>query len=195
MAISIIQAMQWGKPIGGAFGPPLLAYNEANTQSFKVGAVLAISSGTIVEATAASPTTGIAGIACQPGQNLASAPSYPAYGDVYPAGLSTTRATSLAGTAEAVTPLLMVAALQGVVFEGTFANGGNDQAINVTDVWTKYGLTKDATSGFWYVDKAKTAGSGSVTIIGVKNPQDLTFGTTVGARVYFVFNLAETIYA
>lgn len=178
----------------GGFDIPMLPYNEANSQTFKVGALLAVSSGKIVEATAGTPTTSIIGVALQAGQNIASAPLYPSYGLVYPAGAGNPQATSTAGVASAVAPLLMVPAYPQVVFEATFASNGSDVAINVTDMWTKYGLTKDSTSGYWYVDKNKTTTSASCTIIGIKNPQDITFGTTTGARVFITINVSETVW-
>lgn len=192
MAITIIQKMVPSTTMGG-FDIPIFAYNEATNSTYKDGALLAVSSGTLVEATAATPTTGIIGVALQPGQNITN-PGYPKYGEAYPSGASTGQGSSTAGVASAVTPLLYVPAIPSVIFEATFASNGSDVAINTTDMWTKYGLTKDSTSGFWYVDKNKTTTNGSVIVVGVKNPQDLTFGTTTGARVFFVFNVTETVW-
>jgi len=180
----------------GGFDIPMLPFNEANSATFKNGALLGISaaSGTLVEATAALPTVQIAGIAQQAGTNNASAPVYPNYGLVYPAGASSGQASSVVGAALSVAPLLFVPALPHVVFEGTFANNGSDINIAAVNVFTKYGMTKDATSGFWYVDGNKTTTNASVLIIGIKNPQDLTLGTTKGGRVYFVFLAAQTMW-
>ena len=193
MAISIIQPMVPSTQQSG-FDLPLFAYNEANSSTYKVGAVLVVSSGTLIEATGGTPTTGIIGVAMQPGQDLASAPLYPKYGLTYPAGSSAGQGSSSAGVASAVAPLIFCAALQTCIFEATFASNGSDVAINTTDMWTKYGVTKDSGSSYWYVDKNKTTTSASVIIVGVKNPQDITFGTTTGARVFFVFMNATTLW-
>jgi hypothetical protein len=179
----------------GGFDIPILAYNEVDSSTYKVGAALVDSSGEITESTSALSTSNvITGIALQAGQNIATAPEYPGYGLVYPAGSSAGQASSTAGAALAVAPLLMVPALQGVVFEGTLAGGTGpeDEAILTTHVFTQFGLTKDAGSGFWFVDIDLTGANAAVYVIGIKNPQDLTFGTTKGARVFFVFRPSFT---
>ena len=179
----------------GGFDIPMLPYNEANSATFKSGAVLTISSGgVLIEATDADPTTQIAGIAQFAGTNNASAPTYPNYGLIYPAGAGVNQASSVVGAALAVAPLLVVPALPHVVFEGTMANEGNDATIAATDVWLKYGLAKDSGTGFWYVDKGDTTTNASVLVIGIKNPQDVTFGTTKGARVFFVILTAQSAF-
>jgi len=180
--------------MAGGFDIPMLVYNEGNSQTYKVGSPLAVSGGKLVEATAATPTTGIAGFALQAGQNIASAPTYPNYGVIYPAGAANPQGSSTAGVASALAPLIMVPAIGGMVFEGTFASNGSDVAVSATDVWVKYGLNKDSGTGYWYVDKNLTTTNASVTIVGIKNPQDLVLGTTTGARVFFMVNDAETIW-
>jgi hypothetical protein len=177
----------------GGFDIPMLAYNEVDSSTYKVGAAIVDSSGEMTESTSSLSTTNIlSGIALQAGQNIATAPEYPAYGLVYPAGSTAGSATSAAGAALAVAPLLYVPALQSVVFEATFANNNADVAINTTDVFTQYGFTKDATSGFWYIDKNLTGANAAVYTIGIKNPQDITFGTTKGVRMFFVFRPSFT---
>jgi hypothetical protein len=176
MAISIIQPLNAAYP-EGTFDFPDETYTDASGATYKIGAVLSPSGGDLVEATAASPTASIAGIALQPGSNITG-----------------THVANSVGNAGVQTPLLMCVAADGQIFEGTFANGGNDVAPVATDLWVAYGLTKDGTSSFWYVDKAKTTTNASVTIIAIKNIQDIVLGTTVGARVFFKFRRAQTIY-
>lgn len=190
MAITKIQPIVPSSEMGG-FDIPQLVYNEANSSTYKTGALLTVSSGKMTEATSgtsgASQTTGVVGVALQAGQNLASAPVYPAYGVAYPAGLSVGQGSSSAGVANAVSPLIYVPSHQLVVFEGTLASNGADVAVATTDAFALYGLVKDSTSGFWYVDKNSTGANAACMVIGVKNPQDVVFGTTTGARVFFVF--------
>jgi hypothetical protein len=194
MAISVIQA-GFASSILGGFDIPQIAYNEVNSATFKAGAILSPNgtAGELIEATPASPTTSIFGMAVQAGQNNAAAPAYPNYGGTYPSGSSAAGAAA-PGTAEAVFPLLVVPALPKIVFEMTLANAGNDAAILANYVFTKFGLSKDATSGYWYVDVSKTTTSGSVIVIGIKNVQDIVLGTTIGARVFVCFNATETVF-
>ena len=193
MSISVIAPMIAHSTIGG-FDVPLLPYNETTSAQYKIGAVLTINNGYLSEASDADPTIQIVGVAVQPGQNLGTAIAYPGYGLVYPSGASSGQGSSTAGVASAVTPLLMVPALPHVIFEATLANEGSDSAIATTVVWEKAGIAKDSTSGYWYVDIGDTTTNASCLIIGIKNPQDLTFGTTVGARVYFTFLAAQTAW-
>lgn len=52
-----------------------------------------------------------------------------------------------------------------------------------------YGLTKDATSGFWYLDSTDTSGDNAVaTLLGVDPSSPNT--AALGARVYFQFKAA-----
>lgn len=190
---SLIAPIRAAYTLGG-FDIPMLPFNETNSATFKDGSVLTIASGYLAEASDADPTTQIAGIAMQAGTNNGSAPVYPAYGLVYPSGASAGQATSVAGAALAVAPLLMVPALPHIVFEGTAANEGNDAAIATTNMWIKAGLAKDSGTGLWYVDLGDTTTNASVLIIGIKNPQDLTFGTTKGARVFFCILTAQSAF-
>ena len=69
----------------------------------------------------------------------------------------------------------------GQVFEGTFANNGDAVALAQTDLGLDYGLTAQAVTGLWYVDKNITAGANArVTIVGFRD----AVGTS-NARVYF----------
>src|SRR5580704_14105905 len=113
MAITISQPITWSSQLGG-FDEAQFAYNDANTATYKVGAILTPNgtAGQLIEATAASPTTAIMGVALQPGTNLAAAIAYPNYGNVYPAGAALS-GPSGPGTASAVTPLLCSLALPG----------------------------------------------------------------------------------
>jgi len=190
MSISIIQPVTAVSLMGG-FDFPQLAYNEATNSTYKIGAALTVSSGTFTEASSgtsgSSATTGVIGFALQAGQNITN-PGYPNYGVVYPSGAATSGPAS-AGTASAVAPLLYVPALPTMVFEGTLCSNGGDHHLVTTDAFALYGLVKDSTSGYWYVDTNSTSSNAAVMVIGVKNPQDMTFSSTtgtLGARVYFV---------
>lgn len=164
--------------VQGGFDIPLGPYTDAASATYKVGAALIASGGDLVEgSTFTSTGHTLVGFAMQAGSNL-----------------SGTHIANSSGNAGVLTPLLVAPAYEGVVFEGTFANNNADVAINATDLWTAYGLTKDATSGFWYVDKNRTTTNAAVLIIGIKNIQDITLGTTKGARVFFTVLRDATAY-
>lgn len=58
---------------------------------------------------------------------------------------------------------------------------------------TLYGLTKDGTSGFWFIDTTVTAGNSAVAqIIGVDPESPNT--VAAGARVYFQFGQTKRVF-
>src|SRR5271157_1005581 len=186
---SLIAPITASTPLGG-FDVPSLSYNDIDSATYKIGALLTPSAGAeLTEATSASPTTAIIGVALQAGSNLATAPEFPNYGNTYPTGVASTGATT-------VTPLLFVPARPSLVFERTLANNGADYAVAAdgANLYVKYGLTKDSSSGYWYVDINKTTTNASVLVVGIKNVQDVTLGTTTGVRVYFVFLQDATLF-
>lgn len=85
--------------------------------------------------------------------------------------------------------------LQTQVFEGTLdkASGLGTRALLQSDVFSEFGLTRDA-SGVWYVDVDKTTGGNNTVayIVGLKDPVGAIQGDTPTAtnsgncRVYFV---------
>jgi len=133
---------------------------EGATQTFKKGAPLVVSSGYLIEASA-DPTE-IFGIAEEDGENAS-------------AGVKSTR---------------FMRPTPGNTFEGTFSNGGTAVALAQTDLGVDYGITKDDTTGFWYVDKAKTTTSARVTIVGFRDAVGAT-----DARVFFVFHNDQLAYS
>lgn len=80
-------------------------------------------------------------------------------------------------------------AIRGVVFEGQIDQDAGDLALLQTHLWGKYGITKEATSGYWYVDVDKTGANARVVVVGFKS----AVGDTK-ARVYFVFLSNNTIF-
>lgn len=189
MAITagLIQPITLGNVGGQNPSPPIWPYNEVDSSTYKAGAILVVSAGAeLTEATSGSaPISGIVGVALQAGQNIATAPEYPNYG-----------ITAASSGVDFSGPLLMSLATPNMIYEGTFANAGNDVAIGAdgSDVFVKYGLTKDSGTGYWYVDKGLTTTNANVIVIGIKNVQDVTLGTTKGVRVYFMFLQDGTLY-
>lgn len=186
MAITVIQPITFGN-VGNTRDLPIWPYNEVDSSTYKAGAPLVVSAGAeLTEATSGSPpVTGIVGISLQAGQNIATAPEYPNYG-----------ITAASSGVDFAGPLLMGLALPSIIYEGTLCNAGADYAIGAdgSNVFVKYGLTKDATSGYWYVDEGLTTTNANVLVLGIKNVQDVVLGTTIGVRVYFVFLQDGTKY-
>lgn len=136
---------------------------EASAQSYKMGAPLIPSSGKLAEA-GANPRTFL--------------------------GFAAYDAAAVADTKTRFYP-----ALPHQVFEGTLdkASGLGTRALLQSDVYSEFGLTKDA-SGVWYVDIDKTTGGTNtmVLIVGLKDPVGAIQGDTPtatnsgNARVFFV---------
>lgn len=154
----------------GLYSAPTLSWPEAATQTFKRGSVIAVDGNGRAAEAGANPGQ-IVGIAANQGQNLTTAgtPNSSAPGNV--TGETT------------ITP-----ALPQVQFEMNLDDGSN-YALLQTDLGKAYGITKDSSTGVWYVDQTKTAGNARVIIVGFKD----AVGTAC-ARVYVVFKAGSTIY-
>ena len=78
-----------------------------------------------------------------------------------------------------------------VIFEGqiddTTLNGSYAQV--ATSLGLKYGITKEAASGKWYLDTTKTDARVRVLVVGLKDAAAALY-----PRVYFTFLRATTIY-
>ena len=70
-----------------------------------------------------------------------------------------------------------------VIFSAAFGSNNVATTPAATDVTVQYGLTKDGTNTYWYVDKNKTGGSAVLTVIGL-DPRDTP---AAGTRVLFTF--------
>lgn len=173
--LTTVNALQAHRVVGGYDIPHDSSNQEAATQTYKAGAVLIFSSGTLTEA-GANPT-GIVGIAENDGQNLAAAGFYPK------------ESPGVAGVG-AQGPLVALA-LPSVVFEGNLAGttaGDPDQThtLAITDVGLKFGIAKGTTSKLWYVNFSDTTNT-RVVVVGLRDPVG-----TIGGRVYFMFEVFGT---
>jgi hypothetical protein len=176
---------------------------EQSAQTFLEGVPVMLNSGFIKEWDAnvttaiATPTIGIAGIARQPGSNLATnaagapgpftgvtgAGAAPTFGKVLnqPSAVNFTPGAPLV---TGRTPYEI--AVSDTVFEATFdSNDGNaaNATTNVNMRGKRFGLTKDAT-GHWFVDAQKaTPGTNTCVLIQDLSPID---GPLLNGRVWFV---------
>lgn len=70
-----------------------------------------------------------------------------------------------------------------IVYSAAFGSNNVATIPAVTDVTVSYGLTKDGTNAFWYVDKNKVTSNAVLTVIGL-DPRDTP---AAGSRVLFTF--------
>jgi len=155
--------------IEGGFDFPQLAYLEGANQTFNPGTPLVASGGYLVAGTSPSPS-GLVGLSLAAGANLATAGAslpYPNLGQP-----------------------LCVPTRPDIIFEGTLDVAAGNHALAATDIYAKYGIAQDPTSGNWYINQADTTNT-RVVVVGLV--QDNPIGT-VSARVYFKFLLSATIY-
>lgn len=135
------------------------AINEAATQTFKVGTPVAVDgSGNIAAWGGADPAGAAvwAGFSVQVGQNLATA------GTALPVTFGSvpnqTSAVNIPVGAPLAFGYAQFYALTGnqTIFRILLGSNGSNVVAAATNVGVKYGLTKDATSGFWYCDTNKS---------------------------------------
>jgi len=140
---------------------------EAATQTYKQGALLAISAGYAQEL--ATNGALIVGFAAAPGMNL-----------------------TTAGTAQGAFDGLakIIPALPHVQFEMNIDSAGTLGAYTslVTNIGSSYGVTKDS-NGVWYIDVDKTGGIARVIVTGFRDPIG-----TVGARVFCVVRYSTSLF-
>lgn len=161
--------------------------SEKATQTFKMGVPLVFSGGVLQEAAFGGPEI-VVGVSSEPGHNLAVA------------------GTAEQGTSEGTPPnqssakIIPVGAWMkdgkiglylangGNVFEASLKDGQTYSDALLSGGATFYGLTKDGSTGFWYIDTADTSGDNAVVeIIGGKS-SDTT-------SAYFIFKSALRYYA
>lgn len=141
-------------------------YHEANSQTFKSGALLCLSSGLAAESTSGGADAEVLiGVATTAGQNVTTKPNC---------------------TVEPCLP--------GVVFEGILGNSADDLYTLTAadgDVGKLCTILKDAANGGWYLNATTAAASSSLAgalanarakVVGYKDAAG-----TVNGRVYFVF--------
>lgn len=172
MALLHVSPIKAARVLGGFDIPHASDLEEAATQTYKIGAVLIFSSGTLTQAST-HPTSGIVGISENAGQNLAAA------------GFYTKIEASNQGP-------LYIPAVPGVIYEGHLCNTSasdpqDGHNLAITDIGTNFALALGTTDNYWYVDFSDTTNV-SVVVVGLK---DATGGT---GRVYFMFLNSKTIY-
>ena len=171
--------------------PQMVREAEAATQTFKMGVPLVLSSGNLQEC-AFSGAEVVYGVSAEAGHNLTTANTAQELSEGTPPNQASAVITPVGawmrdgkvGVYAANGQTVFSAALKtGQVFTQAMVAAG-----------TYLGLTKDGTSGFWYVDNTDSSGDNAVVqVIGV----DSSCPNTVagGARVYFIFKAALRFFA
>lgn len=177
--------------------PYTSAQPEKAGQTFAFGTPVQLSGGYVQAWDGATVTAGILGIAESFGLNLSSngfgAPT-PPFGGITGTGAIQTYG-SVPNEPNAVnialaTPIsdgrtLYIEPNQDNIFQALFDNSAGNVAADWTptqaDLGVNYGLTKDATKPYWYVDKNKTGANAVLQIVG------LPAGSYANAPVNFVF--------
>jgi len=118
---------------------------EAATQSWKAGALLVASSGKLAEASDA-PTTGLLGIALKD-------------------------ATGTTNTAHDFIPITDDLTVEVTLEDAT----DGDHVLAQTNLFTKYSMTQDASTGIWYADEHETS-STCVYVVSLVSPVGDTRG-------------------
>lgn len=170
---AVIQPIALVEMMGLYSAPALPQQYEGTTQSYKKGAPLVYSSGYVVEASA-NPTA-ILGIA-----------------------------TANAGgtTHQAAAPIVPVNS-RSLIFEISIDGAASNNnapgtgSLAQANVGSTYGITKDAASGFWYLDTSKSGSNQVATLVGFQT--NATNGTNdagvVNGRALIQFLAADVVPA
>ena len=146
------------------------AYLEDASQTYKKGTPLVVTTaGYLGTAVVANPYTtrgAIVGVSVNPASNVAAGAVDPTTGDSYHL-LFPVEDTSLE--------------FVGQLDASSTTNAAGTHALAQTDLWTQYGITNDAASGYWYVNFSDTT-TYAVAITRLLDP----IGTIAG-RVGFKF--------
>lgn len=177
--------------------PYTSAQPEKAGQTFAFGTPVQLASGYVQAWDGTTVSAGILGIAESFGLNLGSnglgAPT-PPFGGITGSGAIQTYGTvpnePNAVNIALATPIsdgrtLYMEPNQDNIFQALFDNSAGTVAADWTpvqaDLGVNYGLTKDASAPYWYVDKNKTGASAVLQIVG------LPAGSYANAPVNFVF--------
>lgn len=174
------------RTLNGVGFPAQQRVSEGASKTFKQGVPLVFSSGVVQEAAFGGAEI-VCGVSVEPAHNLTNAgTAEPAYsegtpqnqtGKIIPVGAWNRDGTCGMYLANG-SNVFMASVKVGQTYADSLISGGT----------TFYGLTKDATTGFWYVDTADTAGDNAVVEIIGGVSDDATL-------VLFIFKAALRYYA
>lgn len=171
--------------------PAMSRFPESATQTFKMGAPLTLSAGYLIEAAFSSADI-VYGVSSEPAHNLATSGTAQDLSE----GTAPNQASSV------ITPvgawprdgkIGLYEANGDTVFSISLKATQTYSAALITNPATLYGLTKDSTSGFWYLDTSDTSGNNAVAhLLGMDSSSPNT--SAGGCRVYFQFASAARFF-
>lgn len=158
---------------------------EAATQTFKQGVPLVFSSGNLQEAAFGGAEV-VVGVSVEPGHNLTTAnTAEPAYSEGTPPN-QTGKIIPVGAWMRSGKISYYLANGQNVFLASLKSGQTFAQSLMISG--TYYGLTKDATTGFWYIDTSDTSGDNAVV--------ELVGGVSDDATAaLFIFKAALRYYA
>lgn len=138
---------------------------EAASQTYKVGAPLVTSSGKLQEASA-NPTAII--------------------------GIALSAATGVTNSTVLYYPAVQDTFLFLISIDKASAQGGALAVLAQTNVYATFGITKDSTTGFWYLDVDKSGANQVCRVMGF--PTSTPAGTVNGQCYIHWLRASSTIY-
>ena len=192
--------------IGGAISFPINWLPEESGQTFVSGVPVQVNGtdGGVQIWDGSTLTAGIAGFSIQAAQNLGTTGAGAAspFGPITGSGGTLTYAPNATQSSAVISPpgIPISIGLAGfavaaptTIFIAKLGNNGSAAATTNQQVGVAYGLTKDASSSFWYVDTNKTGGSAAVRIVGLDQREAV--GTVGGHVLFVVLNAVAQIFA
>lgn len=176
-----------------AAAPAMERHPEAATQTFKIGVpVMLDGGGNIVEFSSAAPNI-VYGVSYEPAHNLTVAGVKQDLSEAAPINQAGGVTTPIgAWIRDGKLGLYQANGL--TVFSGVLKLGQIfTQALLIAG--TSYGITKDATTGLWFIDTTVVAGNSAVvTIIGGDASPTAPNDAVQGARVLFFFTQSKRFF-
>lgn len=168
--------------IQGLGFPAMLRRPQGATQTFQLGVPLTLSSGYLIEATFSAADI-VYGFSTEPGANLAAAGVAQQSSEGTPPNQPSAVITASGAWPKDGLVGLLEANANNVFSISLKAAQVFTQAL-ITNPATLYGLTKDSTTGFWYLDNTDTSGNNAVAhLLGVDPSCPNT--AAGGCRVFF----------
>ena len=182
MAYEPIQVVRLASGLGF---PQMDKAPEAATQSFKLGVPLSLSSGFLAESDFGTAVL-IYGFSSEAAHNLAVAGTAQELSEGTPPNQPSAKIIPLGAWMR--DGLVGFYAANGLTIFSIKLKDGQTFSQALVAGGTLYGLTKDGTSGFWYLDSADTSGNNAVArIVGV-DPNDST-------RVHFQIDASKRYFS
>lgn len=161
-------------------------WGEKATQTFKQGVPLVLSSGELTEAAFGGAEI-VVGVSVEPGHNLTTgSTAEPAYSEGTPPNQASAKIIPVGAWNRDGTIGFYLANGQNV-FNASLKSG-QTWSNSLLIAGTYYGLTKDGTTGFWYIDTSDTTGDNAVVELVGPDDRDTT-------SAMFIFKSALRYFA